>query len=137
MRPIQLDRGERMGDNMISLKAILATLTNLSAQSRLFKMPSEENKPRSITLKDFGIEESAFELGEVSFHSGWTFNRAGGNTTDRPREVMTVICMDRDARLLYPVHKNQQNDREWWCPGLTVGQAIASSLNPIVFSETK
>ena len=37
--------------------------------------------------------------GEVSFHSGWTFHRAEGNSTQHPRKVMTVIYMDK-VRLL-------------------------------------
>ena len=40
--------------------------------------------------------EEPFALGDVSFHSGWTFHRAGPNRTERTREVMTVIYMDTE-----------------------------------------
>ncbi|WP_348268830.1 phytanoyl-CoA dioxygenase family protein [Edaphobacter paludis] len=91
-----------------------------------------------ITLKQalstFKLEESAFDLGEVSFHGGWTFHRAGANTTDRPREVMTIIYMDEDMRLVKPKNKNQIADSERWCPGIEIGGVVASSLNPIIYS---
>jgi ectoine hydroxylase-related dioxygenase (phytanoyl-CoA dioxygenase family) len=91
-----------------------------------------------ITLKQalstFTLEESAFELGEISFHGGWTFHRAGANTTDRPREVMTIIYMDEDMRLVRAKNKNQVADTERWCPGVQIGGVVASPLNPIIYS---
>ena len=36
----------------------------------------------------------------VSFHLGWTFHKAGPNTSTQPRSVMTVIYMDADMRLV-------------------------------------
>ena len=86
-------------------------------------------------LNTFNLEESAFDLGDVSFHAGWTFHRAGANTTDRPREVMTIIYMDEDMRLVAPKNKNQVADIERWCPGVQVGELVASPLNPIVYSS--
>ena len=86
-------------------------------------------------LNTFNLEESAFDLGDVSFHAGWTFHRAGANTTDRPREVMTIIYMDEAMRLVAPKNKNQIADMERWCPGLQVGELVASPLNPIVYSS--
>lgn len=91
-----------------------------------------------ITLKEalniFPIDDSAYDFGEVSFHAGWTFHRAGANSTDRPREVMTVIYMDENIRLIEPKNKNQVNDRNSWCPGVQVGETIASPLNPVLYS---
>src|SRR5450631_3232684 len=92
-----------------------------------------------LTLKEalaqFRMEESSFQLGEVSFHSGWTFHRAGGNSTDHPRRVMTVIYMDEDMRLVAPKNKNQIRDIERWCPGVQIGEIIASRLNPVIYSS--
>ena len=91
-----------------------------------------------LTLKEalaqFRMEESGFALGEVSFHSGWTFHRAGANSTDHPRRVMTVIYMDEDMRLAAPKNKNQVRDIERWCPGLQIGEIIDSHLNPVIYS---
>lgn len=85
-------------------------------------------------LRTFRLEESPFELGEVSFHSGWTFHRAGPNKTSRPRAVMTVIYMDEDMRLVAPKNRDQANDVERWCPGVAVGAVIASRINPVIYS---
>jgi ectoine hydroxylase-related dioxygenase (phytanoyl-CoA dioxygenase family) len=86
-------------------------------------------------LNTFSLEEGAFDLGDVSFHAGWTFHRAGANTTDRPREVMTIIYMDEDMRLVSPRNKNQIADTERWCPGLQIGEVVASPLNPVIYSS--
>jgi ectoine hydroxylase-related dioxygenase (phytanoyl-CoA dioxygenase family) len=91
-----------------------------------------------MTLKEalhaFRTEDSGFGLGDVSFHAGWTFHRAGANRTDRPREVMTVIYMDEDMRLVVPKNKHQAADIEAWCPGVRSGGIVASPLNPVLYS---
>jgi ectoine hydroxylase-related dioxygenase (phytanoyl-CoA dioxygenase family) len=86
-------------------------------------------------LKDHGIDEGKFDLGEVSFHAGWTFHRAGQNTTPAPREVMTIIYMDEDMRLTKPVNPNQQADRDRYCPGIEVGDLIHTPMNLLVWSN--
>ncbi len=74
-----------------------------------------------------------YDLGDVSFHAGWTFHRAGPNRTADPRRVMTIIYMDRDMRLARPRNDNQVLDRQVFCPGIAIGATIDSELNPIVW----
>ena len=81
----------------------------------------------------FPIIDGPFDLGEVSFHLGWTFHRAGPNRSHDPRSVMTVIYMDRDMVLKAPENSQQQNDWDRWCPGATVGRVIDTRLNPVLF----
>ena len=76
--------------------------------------------------------EEPFAPGDVSFHSGWTFHRAGPNRPDRTREVMTVIYMDAEMLLAAPRNCNQEIDRETWCPGAAVGERIETPLNPVL-----
>ncbi len=77
-----------------------------------------------------------FELGEVSYHLGWTFHRAGANQTDKMREVMTMIYMDKDIALKQPENRNQRQDREQWLPGAEVGQPINNdAFNPILYQR--
>jgi ectoine hydroxylase-related dioxygenase (phytanoyl-CoA dioxygenase family) len=90
---------------------------------------------KKLLAANLGQFEEPFELGEMSFHAGWTFHRAGRNLTDRPREVMTVIYMDSEMRLAAPRNDNQQADWEAWCPGATVGDVIQSPLNPVLWSR--
>jgi hypothetical protein len=75
----------------------------------------------------------AYSLGEVSFHMGWLYHRAGPNITDKMRKVMTMIYMDKDMKLKAPENKNQQRDWDTWCPGAVVGEQIDTPLNPVLF----
>jgi ectoine hydroxylase-related dioxygenase (phytanoyl-CoA dioxygenase family) len=93
---------------------------------------SEETLKRR--LADYGTIEEPFELGDVSFHAGWTFHRAGANSTQRMREAFTILYMDREMRLAEPRNANQATDRERWCPGVRVGEIVASELNPVLYS---
>src|SRR5882672_645603 len=97
---------------------------------------SEAKIEKKLLAANLGQVEQPFELGEVSFHSGWTFHRAGRNLSDRPREVMTVIYMDEAMRLAAPRNENQQNDWDTWCPGAKVGEPIETSINPVLWSST-
>ncbi|MEL6673417.1 MAG: phytanoyl-CoA dioxygenase family protein [Bacteroidota bacterium] len=94
---------------------------------------SEQIMDKKLRVTDFAHIIEAFDLGEVSFHSGWIFHRAGANQTDQMRAVMTVIYMDKDMRLKAPENENQQNDWDTWCPGARVGEVIDSPLNPVLY----
>jgi ectoine hydroxylase-related dioxygenase (phytanoyl-CoA dioxygenase family) len=74
-----------------------------------------------------------YVLGEVSFHTGWTYHRAGPNTTDKMRKVMTMIYMDSNMKLKYPENNNQQADWDAWCPGAVVGETIDTPFNPVIY----
>jgi ectoine hydroxylase-related dioxygenase (phytanoyl-CoA dioxygenase family) len=76
-----------------------------------------------------------FDLGEISFHKGWLYHRAGANTTDTMRKVMTMIYMDKDIRLKQPENPNQENDWNTWCPGAKVGEVVSTALNPIIYEN--
>ena len=94
---------------------------------------SETQIQKKVTLADFDVDTTPYALGEVSYHLGWTFHRAGANSTDKPRAVMTVIYMDADMKLAEPRNKNQQNDWNRWLPGAKVGEIIDTPLNPVLF----
>lgn len=94
---------------------------------------SETLIQQRLRVTDFKHVVEAFDLGEISFHSGWVFHRAGANTTKEMRRVMTVIYMDSDMKLKNPENKNQINDWNTWCPGAKVGEVINSPLNPVLY----
>ena len=94
---------------------------------------SEQAITANMEAHGFEIVDEPFALGEVSFHSGWTFHRAGPNRSAEPRAVMTVIYMDRDMRLKAPENPMQQNDLERWCPGARAGEVIDTPLNPVLY----
>jgi ectoine hydroxylase-related dioxygenase (phytanoyl-CoA dioxygenase family) len=96
---------------------------------------SEATLQQKLRVTDFKHVIEPFDLGEISFHSGWVFHRAGANTTDQMRKVMTVIYMDKDMVLKNPENKNQINDWNTWCPGAKVGEVINTVINPIIYQN--
>ena len=76
-----------------------------------------------------------FDLGEVSFHYGWTLHRAGPNTTGQPRKVHTVIYMDKDMRLIEPRNPNHESDWKSWTPSTKVGEVMADPKNPVLWER--
>jgi ectoine hydroxylase-related dioxygenase (phytanoyl-CoA dioxygenase family) len=94
---------------------------------------SETMIQQKLKVTDFKHVIEPFDAGEISFHSGWVFHRAGANTTDQMRKVMTIIYMDKNMQLKQPENKNQINDWNTWCPGAIIGEEINSPLNPILF----
>ena len=96
---------------------------------------SEQIIRQKLKVTDFQHVVEPFELGEISFHSGWVFHRAGANKTSTMRQVMTTIYMDSEMKLAQPQNDNQINDWNTWCPGATVGEVIDSPLNPILYSH--
>lgn len=96
---------------------------------------SEKKIDEQLKLSNLPTEETPFDLGEVSFHLGYTFHRAGPNKLPKPREVMTIIYMDRDMRLVEPKNENQETDWANWCPGAKVGEIIDTPLNPVIYSR--
>lgn len=104
-------------------------------EGRTFKISDDSEMviQKKLTLNDFKKIVEPFDAGEVSFHSGWLFHRAGANQTNRMRSVMTVIYMDKDMRLKEPANENQQADWDTWCPGAKIGEAINTPINPILY----
>lgn len=94
---------------------------------------SEARISEHMQRHGFAFEVGAFELGEVSFHLGWTFHKAGPNQTRQPRSVMTVIYMDADMHLNEVLSPVQANDRDQWCPGAQPGATIDTRKNPVVY----
>ena len=74
-----------------------------------------------------------YALGDVSFHSGWTLHRAGGNATEQPRKAHTIIYMDEQMRLKKRRSQNQENDRISWCGDTADGGVIDGPLTPILY----
>lgn len=95
---------------------------------------SEIRMQERLRATDYKHVIEPFDLGEISFHSGWLFHRAGANTSGRMRKVMTIIFMDKNMRLKEPENKNQILDWETWCPGAKVGEEIDTEMNPVIYA---
>jgi ectoine hydroxylase-related dioxygenase (phytanoyl-CoA dioxygenase family) len=114
-----------------------ARKTHRMAFGRDLEISDESEQKIQKSLKDAqaDIDETPFDLGEVSYHLGWTFHRAGANRSAQPREVMTVIYVDEDIRLIEPKTKSHEADRHRWCPGVEIGGVLNGPLNPLLWSS--
>ncbi len=99
------------------------------------EISDESEALMSQSLTQFNLNETPFELGEVSYHAGWLFHRAGANLSTKPRKVMTMIYMDKDQRITQPKNSFQQADWETWLASSPVGSVPDSPLNPILYSR--
>lgn len=96
---------------------------------------SEQQIQEALKKEGFETIANPYELGELSFHSGWLFHRAGANQTHQMRKVMTMIYMDKDMKLKAPENENQQADWDTWCPGAKIGEVIDTPLNPVLICK--
>jgi ectoine hydroxylase-related dioxygenase (phytanoyl-CoA dioxygenase family) len=96
---------------------------------------SERALQQALAAQNFPEVATPYELGEVSYHLGWTFHHAAPNQTDVPRRVMTVIYVDADMEIAEPVNEAQQRDLADWMPGNAPGETISSPLNPVLYSS--
>ncbi|MBL7828909.1 MAG: phytanoyl-CoA dioxygenase family protein [Saprospiraceae bacterium] len=94
---------------------------------------SEQAIKNNLRINNLPHIVEPFDLGEISFHSGWVFHRAGANTSEHVRKVMTIIYMDKEMRLKKPENSGQENDWKTWCPGVEIGQVVNSALNPVLY----
>ena len=77
-------------------------------------------------------EPRPMRAGDATFHSGWTVHKAGGNTTETMRAVMTVIYFADGLAVREPTNPSQENDLRTWLPGLRPGDLAVTSANPVV-----
>ncbi len=96
---------------------------------------SEAELQEALAGQGFPVVSEPYDLGTVSFHSGWTFHRAGANFTDIPRRVMTMIYVDADINITAPVNGPQRNDLKNWLGGAAPGPIPDGGLNPELFSR--
>jgi ectoine hydroxylase-related dioxygenase (phytanoyl-CoA dioxygenase family) len=97
---------------------------------------SDESEARiSKELLDHKLPQfdTPFDLGEVSYHYGWTFHRAGPNVSTLPRRVMTIIYIEDGCHVSEIKHKNHQLDVDTWMPGRKLGDVVNTHLNPVVY----
>ncbi len=94
---------------------------------------SEEKLQAALRSASFPLDESPFDLGDVSYHYGWTYHRAGPNTSDQARRVMTIIYFEDGNPLAKPKNSAQESDWKTWLPGSVIGRPAASQLNPLLY----
>ena len=75
----------------------------------------------------------AFQLGDVSFHYGWTYHRAEPNESNDMRKAMTIIYMDESAVVSESKREEHENDRAAFLPDRLPGSPADTIFNPQLF----
>jgi hypothetical protein len=100
---------------------------------------SDDSEARFETFvreRGFRITPSApMRAGDATFHYGWTLHGAPPNTTQKTREVMTIIWYEDGARVSTLDNANRERDLARWLPGLAPGDLAATELNPLVYDR--
>jgi ectoine hydroxylase-related dioxygenase (phytanoyl-CoA dioxygenase family) len=94
---------------------------------------SEQRISKELLEKKLPMVETPYDLGELSFHMGWTFHRAAPNTSGVARRVMTIIYIADGARVVPLKNKNQEYDLATWMPGTKPGDLVATPINPVLY----
>lgn len=97
---------------------------------------SERQMQEALHKQNFPTDSSTYDLGDVSYHLGWTFHRAGPNRSSTPRRVMTIIYIDADIRVTEPVNDPQRTDLATWMPGAVIGQPPDTPLTPVLYRRS-
>jgi ectoine hydroxylase-related dioxygenase (phytanoyl-CoA dioxygenase family) len=80
---------------------------------------------------------ASYELksGDATFHSGRLLHSAHGNSSNKRREVITIIFYADGTRILEADNEHRKVDMEVFHPGQKPGDAAASELNPLLYSS--
>lgn len=143
--PLDTDMTVTMWMPLIDLTAGMGTMHFASGShldGYLGDMPigdeSEAKFEEYVRSRGYSITPgAAMQAGDATFHYGWTLHGAPPNTTAKTREVMTIIWFADGARVSVPDNRNRARDLARWLPGLQPGDLAATSLNPLVYDESR
>ena len=94
---------------------------------------SEREIQVALAAQGFDVSQEPYDVGDVSFHQGWTFHRAGPNGSQTPRRVMTVIYLDAGLTVAEPVNPNQVDSITRYMPGIAPGQVPDTATTPVLY----
>ncbi|WP_214482996.1 phytanoyl-CoA dioxygenase family protein [Bacillus sp. SM2101] len=77
----------------------------------------------------------SLEVGDVTFHSGWTFHSANPNHLDTTRKAFAIIYYADGAKLTKMDRSDEKDDFYQFFPNVKVGELANSHLNPLLYSS--
>ena len=138
--PLDTPKTVTMWMPLVDIEEGMGMLTFASGTQKVSLPPmeisdaSEEKIGAFVQEQNFPIAaQKTMKAGDATFHYGWTLHNAPGNLTSTMREVMTLIFMDAEARVIEPTNPNQEADRQRWLLATPPGELAASVINPIVY----
>lgn len=96
---------------------------------------SQEYFERMIREQRSPIISYELKAGDATFHSGRLLHAAHSNSSQRRREVITIIYYADGARILEPDNEHRKVDMEVFHPGQKPGELAASGLNPLLYKR--
>ena len=121
---------------MGSMAFVPGSHTNTSFPRMAISDTSQEFFENIIRQGNAPTPSFALSAGDVTFHSGWTLHSAHPNTSDRRREVLTIIYFADGTKILPPDNEHRKVDMEVFHPGQKPGEIAASPLNPLLYEKT-
>lgn len=138
--PLDTDRTITMWMPLVEVTPSMGTISFVSGSHRIGNVEAgtiSDTSHRKIT--DWIRKESLpvhtyddLEVGDATFHNGWTLHSAGHNSTGNIRSVMTVIYVADGAGITTPTPA-QQFDLELWLGGQRAGDKVGSVMNPLLY----
>ena len=81
----------------------------------------------------FEEDVAAYSPGDVSYHLGWTYHRAGANSSSAVRAAFGIVYAPNGVVIIEPSDGQNVALLSHWSPGARIGHPLSSSRNPIVF----
>jgi ectoine hydroxylase-related dioxygenase (phytanoyl-CoA dioxygenase family) len=139
--PLDTDRTITMWMPLVDISAAMGSMTFASGSGDAGFLAQTEISDESEQFFEEFVAAHGFPLqthgamiaGDATFHSGWTLHRAPGNSTDRTREVMTVIYYPDGTRVLEPDSEWRKADLAAWLDSRPAGSVADGPLNPKLF----
>jgi hypothetical protein len=129
---------------LVDISPEMGTMTFASGSHRQGSLTelliSDESDARYRQIADersYAIEQTpAMRAGDATFHAGWTLHGAPGNSSDRMREVMTIIYFADGLHTINPINSHaRQADFDGIFPGGTPGERAVSKFTPLLYSK--
>jgi hypothetical protein len=79
------------------------------------------------------VDDSPFDLGEISFHHNLSFHTAGPNRTTTERMVLATTYFEDGARVIDSPHM-VNGDWRRFMPGVEPDEVIDTPFNPVLYS---
>ncbi|MBZ9536734.1 phytanoyl-CoA dioxygenase family protein [Cytobacillus oceanisediminis] len=141
--PVDTDKTITMWMPLVDIPAEVGSLTFASGSqykgyiSKLV-ISDESHKTLQQYVDSSDMEvmtHGAMAAGDATFHAGWTLHAAPGNPSDKYREVMTIIYVADNTKVLEPDTNARKNDLARWMPGCKPGDLVDSPINPLVYKK--
>ncbi|MCU0454573.1 MAG: phytanoyl-CoA dioxygenase family protein [Bacteroidetes bacterium] len=138
--PLDTDNTVTMWMPLVDVEPKMGTMTFVPGSHRDTSFNRMEISDRSqryfeelVRISGVVVPSFSLNAGDATFHAGWTLHSAHKNTSDRRREVMTVIYYADGARVVAPDNEHRKVDLDVFIPGRKPGEPADTDLNPLLY----